>query len=86
MKTYQLIDYDVWGNDDDGYTVNQSFRTDTWIDIDNSWDDARLVKELKKAGIIRKGIRTKSVEFGGDDMTIYVDYKGMPQFELRIEA
>lgn len=85
MKTYQLIDYDVWGNDDDGYSVNQSFRTDTWIEIDDSWDDARLVKELKKAGIIRKGISTKSVEFSGDDRTIYVDYKGRPEFELRVE-
>lgn len=36
-------------------------------------------------GLIKKGLHQKSIEVGGDDLTITFDYKGRPEFELRLE-
>lgn len=82
---YRLIDYDVWGNDKDGYEVNQAFLTNTFIDLTDKIinDDKLLIKDLKKAGIIRKGIHANKIGILGDDITMYFEYKGRPEFELR---
>lgn len=86
MKTYRLYDYDVWGNEKEGYTVNDCFRSCQTIDLDESWDDARIIKALKHAGIIKKGIRAKSIRIDGEmDYTLYFEYKDRPEFELRRE-
>ena len=85
MKTYRLYDYDVWGNENDGYDVNDVFKTNELYKIDANWSDSKLISALKKQGLIKKGIHQSSIEIGGDDMTITFDYKGKPEFELRIE-
>ncbi len=85
IKRYELIEYDVWGNRRDGYEVNQAFHTKQYFDIDTDWDDKRLIKELKGQGIIRKNVRSASVEIGGDDLAITFDYRGRPEFELRLQ-
>jgi len=84
-KQYELIEYDVWGNARDGYEVNQAFRTNQFYDIDPDWNDDKLIKELKKYGLIKKRIKKSSIEIGGDEFSIYLDYKGKPEFELRCE-
>jgi hypothetical protein len=48
IGSYELIEYDVWGNARDGYEVNQAFHTNQFYDIDSNWTDAQLVGELKK--------------------------------------
>lgn len=83
IGSYELIEYDVWGNARDGYEVNDAFHTNQFYDIDSDWNNAQLVGELKKQGLIKKRIRAKSVEMDGDDQVIYFSYKGKPEFELR---
>lgn len=82
---FELIDYDVWGNKKDGYEVNSAFHTRQYYTIDDTWDDRRLIKELKKQGCIKKGVHVNSIGINGDEFTIYFEYKGRPDFELRKE-
>lgn len=83
-KKYQLREYDVWGNEKEGFNVNDVYSTDEIYEIDLDWNDKLLIQELKKQGLIKKGIRSKSIETSGDGDTIYFDYKGKPEFELRL--
>jgi uncharacterized Zn ribbon protein len=85
MKTYRLYTYDVWGNEKDGYEVNDVFKSSELYSFDEKLSYENLIKELKKQGLIKKGLHVKSIEIGGDDLTITFDYKGKPEFELRQE-
>ena len=84
-QKYRLYTYDVQGNEEDGYDVNDVFKTSEIYDIDPGWDNKTLIKRLKSQGLIKKGIRSSSIEIGGDDVIITFDYKGKPEFELREE-
>lgn len=91
MITWRVYSYDVWGNKRDGYEVNNVFRTSEYFDSPDDPTDAQLLKSMKDAGIVKKGIRTSSVEFednGGEgkNLTIYISYKGRPEFEIRRES
>lgn len=85
---YQLIEYDVWGNEEDGFVVNQAFYTKQYVDIPKGASDAEIVRILKDEGIIKKGIRTASVKIEGEEgYTLYFTHgpTGQPGFELRAE-
>lgn len=79
---YRLYEYDVWGNEIDGYNVNNIFNTGIVYMIDHTLPDNKLIYQLKQLGCIKKGIHCKSVTISGDDEIIYFDYKGKPEFEL----
>jgi len=84
MNTYRVYSYDVWGNERDGYDVNDVYRGDT-VEIN---PDKDIVSELRKAGLIKKGIRSKSIGNDGEPgYTWYVtdNRNGRPEFELRFE-
>jgi hypothetical protein len=85
---YQLYTYDVWGNEKDGYEVNNIFSTNAIYELDENMTDKEIVKALKDQGLIKKGIHTSSIEIDGEmDYTLYFDdVKGghcKPDFELR---
>jgi hypothetical protein len=83
---YQLIEYDVWGNQRDGFEVNQSFYTDQYADIPEGASDAEIVRILKDEGIIKKSARASSVEIEGEEgYDLYFKHRptGRPEFELR---
>lgn len=85
MSTYRLISYDVWGNEKDGYEVNQAFYTDERYTLESDWTNEQVIKALRKQGCLKKYIRTRCIEIDGDDKTMYFNYKGRPEFELRME-
>lgn len=80
---YELIEYDVWGNEEDGWNVNQAFHAHQYYFVDTRWDDKILIQELKKQGLIKKGVKSNLIGIEGDDYAIYFDYNGKPEFELR---
>lgn len=83
MQTFDVITYDLWGNDRDGYEVNDAHKSGT-IDIDPEWSDKRLILELKREGWLRRNIRLASITIDGEpDYTLYLNYKGWPGLELR---
>lgn len=84
-EKYRVYDYDLWGNEKDGYTVNNCFRTTEIIEIKQDASEHTIIQTLKKHGVIKKYIRDLSINVHGDEEIIYIDYKGNPSFELRKE-
>lgn len=84
IRYYREYGYDIWGNKKDGYQVNDCYRRGI-VEIDDQKD---LIKELRKQGLIKKGVRTKSVRIDGEHgHAFYItdNRNGMPAFELRHE-
>ncbi|MCI0563963.1 MAG: hypothetical protein MN733_36270 [Nitrososphaera sp.] len=84
-KTFDIIEYDVWGNEDDEYFVNESFRTGIQVTLSDRQlaNDSLLAKVLAKKVTCRKA---SDLEFDGDDEAIYGNEAatGKPLFELRL--
>ena len=87
FSKYEVISYDVWGNDEDGYEVNQSFHTGSFIDIpDYDLNAADLIMMLRNEGVLLSVIKD-------DDLTIDLSHENAiyfsrshdnkPLFELR---
>jgi hypothetical protein len=89
---YDLFDYDVLGNKKDGFEVNDIYHVESGIVLAESvvLDDKKLIRALKKLGIVKKGVHAKSLYIDGEpDATLYFDDVRMevggfcPAFELR---
>ena len=83
---YEIIDYDVWGNEKDGFEVNQAFYTGHYVDIPENASDAEVVRILKDEGVLKKTVRTSSVGIEGEEgYTLYFTHlpTARPEFELR---
>lgn len=59
---WQVKSLDVWGNEEDGFEVNQEFSAGE-IEIPAMTDDAGLLKLMKKEGFIKENIRSNQIEF-----------------------
>ena len=81
VDNWELITYDIWGNESDGWEVNQSFRTGNRIEFDESIADKELEElVLKELGMI--GTVDNSQSF--NDCIYFADESnGCPLFELR---
>ena len=81
---YEYISYDVWGNESDGYEVNQSFTTGEYVDIDPDSTDKELLVSLIRQDFIKDSISFDAVTITGErEYSLYFDYNGKPEFELR---
>lgn len=88
MARYRLYNYDVWGNEHDGFEVNDVYRTSTIVDIPDDANDETIIRILKAEGAIKRNIRFKSIEIDGElEYSLYFTYRptGRPEFELRRE-
>lgn len=43
----QLIEYETWGNVEEGFEVNDVYRTDVYYDIDDDATEADVIHKLK---------------------------------------
>lgn len=82
---YTLWTYDVWGNEKDGYTVNDRYKQGkVYLPKDASSEE--IIRALRKDGWIDKRLRRNLLEIEGErDYTIYITYKGRPEMELEKE-
>lgn len=79
MPTYTLYLYDVWGNAKDGFDVNDIYRTDTRIEVDDTTSNQAINRRLNAHGIIWSGI-----EYCEEYDAIFgTDKTGKPIGELR---
>lgn len=80
-REWELITYDIWGNESDGWEVNNSFRTGRLIELDESITDNKLEElVLEELGMI--GTVDNSQSF--NDCIYFTDESnGCPLFELR---
>ena len=74
MVKYEIYDYDVWGNEEDGYEVNDVVPTGIFI-----YTDASKARKRKKLGL--DDPYKMDVDYNED--SIYIDYDGNPYCELR---
>lgn len=74
MKKYEIIAYEVWGNEEEGYEVNSAIKTGIVIYTDTS--KASICKKLGLDDPYKL-----DVLFSED--VIYIDYDGKPYCELR---
>lgn len=89
MKQYKLINYDVWGNKNDGWEVNDAHYTGIVVELPDDFTDLQLKQALYKSGFATKGILLAKISTHGEsDYVIHVDleakqYCGKPFCELR---
>ena len=74
MTKYEIFDYDVWGNEEEGYSVNDVIPTGIIIYTDTS-----------KSSICKKlGLDDPyKIDVYVNEDSVYIDYDGNPYCELR---
>lgn len=84
--TYELIDYDVWGNEEEGFWVNQAFHTGQHVEVPEGATDAQLVAILVDEGHLKSNVTAADIEVDGEEghHFYFNDAKnGEPLFELQ---
>ena len=74
MTKYEIFDYDVWGNEEEGYNVNDVIPTGIIIYTDTSKSSI-----CKKLGLDD----SYKIDVDVNEDSIYIDYDGNPYCELR---
>jgi hypothetical protein len=91
VQTWRYYTYDVWGNAEDGYDVNNVFRTADTVDIPvDCVTDRQLFEHLREVGFLNgKNLQADLFETDNNvscEHTIYLTYDGKPEGELRLES
>jgi len=84
--TYHVHGLDVWGNEKDGFEVNDVYPSRGTIEVCAGASNREIVLALKAAGFIKRGVRHASVEIEGEiGYTLNVNYAptAHPEYELR---
>lgn len=74
MTKYEIFDYDVWGNEEEGYSVNDVIPTGIIIYTDTS--KSSICKKLELDDPYK-------IDVYYSEDSIYIDYDGNPYCELR---
>jgi len=85
---YKLVTYDVWGNDTDGYEVNDAHFTGDSIELKTELNDSDMIDKLKEEGIIDEHVKNEEIRIDGEEAySLYFVYEPLeyPMFELRNE-
>ena len=88
---FTACSYDVWGNEMDGYEVNNVFPFERDVIInkevyENVDYEKALIRFVKRLYRLRKNLRFDKFEFDGEfDSVIFINYNGYPIGELRCD-
>ena len=74
MTKYEFFDYDVWGNEEEGYSVNDVIPTGIII-----YTDASKASICENLGVYAQD----KIDVYYNEDVIYIDYDGKPYCELR---
>lgn len=85
FRVYNVHALDVWGNERDGYEVNDIYPSQGRVTFYNDATNTEIVSAMKRGGFIRPGIHTRSIQIEGDEEIVYLNVArtGKPVFELR---
>lgn len=84
---YFVRSLDVWGNEKDGYEVNDSYTCGS-ITVNEEPSDYDIIQALLTNGLLIEhpvSEYLKQVTIEGDDMLITIDLNGKPLFNLERE-
>jgi len=65
-ETWTWYTYDVWGNEEDGFEVNETFRRGS-IQLPANADEDAILPALRKAGYLSSGATKRTVEVDWGD-------------------
>ena len=83
---YRVINLDVWGNEDDGFEVNDLHNTGLVVDLADDADDASIVSALIEVDALQDYVTGADVDISGEpEFTLFVDdaTNSMPLFHLQ---
>lgn len=72
---FTWVSYDTWGNEEDGWEVNNVFPSGTFFTLPKGYDDEQLLQALKDNNILDQ--RTVLEETPGNQMVVAFDDAGM---------
>ena len=70
LETWDVFTLDVWGNERDGFEVNDRSRCGT-ITLPPNPSNPQILSALRTAGLIRRYLKTLTID--GDPSTITID-------------
>ena len=86
----EIMNLDVWGNDEDGYTVNDVSRTGLIVTVnDYTYTKTEILEQCVDLGYLQSSAldRAEKWEMEGDpEFMMCFDFDGEPIFQLRNEA
>jgi hypothetical protein len=87
MEVWRIYTYDVWGNANDGYEVNDVFRTSDIVEVASNADTATILAALDAANLIDAGYSELFTIDESNEDTIYFERSndGKPVAEIRRE-
>ena len=65
-RKYRVMGLDVWGNKDDGWEVNNAFKTSTVIELDDECTTTDIKRALYEANYVTQKFFPMKVDFTGD--------------------
>ena len=83
---YRVINLDVWGNEDDGFEVNDLHNTGLIVDLADDAEDDAIVSALVEVDAFQDHVTGADVTIDGDpEFTLFVDdaASSMPLFHLQ---
>lgn len=87
INRYQIFDYDLIGNDKEGFEIDGVCETTFFIDIDEDDNLIKILKKVKKVGFLKKSVKYLkfTIEVSGPDQTTFwINYNHCPLFELHL--
>jgi hypothetical protein len=74
MSRWNTILYDVWGNDEDGYEVNDCFAgPPIELEGEQHFDNAIVLEKLMESGFQHYGATVDDLTFDSDEDIIYIN-------------
>jgi len=83
---FEILSLDVWGNEEDGFEINQVFATGNFIDIDDNDTNLEILIKLVDADILYEAsIKELEVDWQ-DENYISVSCRKSGRAELALQA
>ncbi len=89
VREYTIHSLDVWGNETDGFQVNDIYPSSGTVQISDQATDREILEALKDEGHIRRGVLPSQVRIDGEPgFSLWVEdaRNGRPELELRAKS
>lgn len=74
MSQWNIITYDVWGNAEDGYDVNDAHGSGSiQLEGEEHFDDAVVLQKLIEQGYFNDDVEEDHLSFDGDEDIVYIN-------------
>lgn len=73
VSNYELVDYDVWGNAEDGYDVNDAYKTGEIITMTNDATDTDIIEYLKNIGYLNDKANSENIYIDSVDYEFAIE-------------